>query len=321
MDGFDLAKKACCDLIKADIPEVLAVVRMLEPSLLPVMAEREKRALAEVLSRVVSLTEEDVQELREDPGDLQALIAGILLSVRRVADQPLPLRSERAVARAVRSLLTDGAARVGVGPQFARRGLLEQSARNELLLLISGGPQLHADQVAEVVTAAVRREGPLLASDSPLLARGPGELPRTLAEVQSDLRSALSLSEPSIERAIDSWAYRIYGIGALAAAIATGQGDRLVYVNNPPLGPDETTTAFCEWVDGRSVDFNAALAQLDRHLSLVQAGDVQGLVQNSPFLDSATARRGSPREFRTFLTRNALAPFHHGCRTTIELAT
>lgn len=317
---YDLAKQACCGLIKADIPEVLSVIRLLEPIVFRRATIIERQALAEGLRRVAQVTPEEVEELRENPEDLALLLAGIILLIERIVQREPNRALVRRIRRSVTSLFDDGARSVGRTTNFSRRTLLAQAAETELLLLLQGGVTFRTADVERILREFLLAAPTLVQSVQ--TARQPNQPPRSQEEFQDDLLAALGLSERDVALAIDGWAYRWYSVAAVAAVLSSPEGGTLVHFNNPPVGPDSSSSAFCRWIHKKPVDLEAARAQLDRHVRLAQSGDTAGIISNWPFLSSNVARRGTVDDFQAFMGgRAVIGPFHHGCRTVPRPST
>lgn len=333
---FQLAKRVCCELHKQDIPEVQAVIRLLQRPMASAFRRLGDEIVDEIDARVAELTADltgaSVAGDAENPEDVvAAILASLYLVVEGRAGAPFPPRVQRLIEQGVDSLLGDGAASVGRVFEGPRRALVRRAAIAELEAMIRFSVTSRRAEIEEAIeemltSRQARRELSVLAQAG--LGRRPtGSAPRSRQEALEDVRRAAT-GEPGTGRppigqgtrvgaTLDSWAYRWFVTGQFEALSASGV-ELVRVVNNPPFGPDERTTAFCRWVHGRIKSVRQLRARVQRQVEAALAGDVSALQANAPFIDPEIARRGTEDEFAAFFRTAGLPPFHFGCRDDIE---
>ena len=345
MAEFDLAKATHCELHKVDIPEVQAIIRLLRAPAARELRRIADEALATLEDRLDELAEDDqgqavvrpAQESDDENNILVALLLSLLILVRTRVEAPFSARLETLLIRSVDSLLTDGAAAIGLTlPEGPRRALLRRAAISELQTLLRGSALSREgdirDALETALTSAQARRILTPLESAALLPRTAREPPRSRQEALEDVRLAISgeavgdgrlPTNPGtvVGATLDSWAYRWYSIGQFESGLSIPGVLFFEASNNPPRGPDGRTTAFCRWVHGKTIPLTRARGQVDRHITLALSEDFQGLVSNWEFIDPITAKRGDEDEFASFFSSVGLPPYHFACRTVLRPVT
>lgn len=335
---FRIAKGACCLLHKQDIPEVQAVIRLLNRPIASQIRLLGGQILDELEIRVDELPArlgfQDVDpiaqaENREDT--LAAILAALLLVVTSHIGAPFPPRIRRLMESGIDSLLDDGAASVSRRFEGPRRALVRRAGIAELETLLRDSALSRASEIQEaiepILTSRQARRDLTQLEEAALGRRPAGSAARSRQEAAQDVREAVTGDAGTgavptgagtrVGATLDSWAYRWFVIGQFEALDQSGV-EIVRIVNNPPFGPDEKTTAFCRWVHGRVKSMRRIRARVQTQIEASLGGDAGALKSNWPFLDPEIARRGSELEFASFFRTAGLPPYHFGCRDDIE---
>ncbi|MFG0318402.1 MAG: hypothetical protein ACF8XB_14105 [Planctomycetota bacterium JB042] len=333
MTLFDLLVSACCEadralLVKQDIPEVSAVLRVLERTVAEHWREAVSEAVEDLEERLLRIPTQpgfrDVEPVAtaEDPDEArEEILLALFLALREALGRPLSPPRAATVRSAVRRLARAGAVSQGLvfgdGQQSAQRLLL--SGEREVLLLLRGHVQNVEPRTRQAIlpylsNGAARR--PATAAELAVFpARRPGEPPRALQELLDDVRRALDARGSFVPAVLDVWAYRQFNLGIFEAGAAAG-AVAFEAVNNPPLGPDGRTTPFCRYVHGRIVSIDQARAQVRGFTQAVLEGDVDGMVDAWPLLSSQEAR--DERRAADRFAAVGFPPYHWLCRTIVR---
>ncbi|CAK9074188.1 Band 7 protein CG42540 [Durusdinium trenchii] len=333
---FDLA---CCALcVKQEIPEVEAIIRLLQRPVRTHLEDLGSAILADIEERLSGFEErlgapsvDLLAEAGEDRDELLAtLLAGLLLTLDHAAVTPFPGRLERVLEAAVDRLLDQGAQSLQTRIEGPRRALIRQGAVNELRTLLqwtllSRRNDAQALMELFLTSRAARRPAERLEAVRPLQdIDQPQNREEWLIVFASTLGTEASV-QPRAAATLDQWAVRWYVAGQLEGLLTQDALTlRIIAFNNPPDGPDTKTTPFCRWVHGRTINLRRARAQIDRQIRLANAGDAEGLIENWPLLPSNVSRgREEEQEmaWTQFFRRAGLPPYHIGCRTVIQRQT
>lgn len=317
-----------CEVCKAlgDIPEVQAVIRLLDDLVQEEFAVIAERVLAEIMRRLDEfrttsglpdvdvlrrgVTEADRQR-REDL--LVAILASLMLYIERSYSAPVSQEIESAVAVAVDRLLQEGARGEGLGIDLGALEIVRQAARAEFQAALAATVLLRRDQIEQ----ALRR---FLTSGNPRARLSALEAPGSSAEGRGAFVSSLTqilLPAAALTATIDAWAYRAFNVGAAEAVLASVEGSQ-GFVLRLRAVRDDRTTRFCRWVDGRIVSAAKVRQQIDEHARAALQGDVVGMAASYPYLSPDLARGGNPLQFERFFRRAGIPPFHFGCRTRVR---
>lgn len=325
---FELIKKAILShLQKQGEPEVEAVIALLRPSVQAHWRNVVDQAEMDLVAQLEQLEDElpgpDIDALVRAGGDrsrvLQDLVVAFLASLQVAAEQPFGGGLARSVRAATESLLGGGGASLGGGVRldFARAGAIRQAAQRDLSLMVAGRVNLREAElrrhIADFLTNRdLRRPGRPRGGILGALQGG------SLAEWRERLRALLGAQTASwVPFVLDLWAYRWWNAGTILAA---EQGGILALqaFNNPPEGPDNKTTPFCNWVHGRVVSTSQAAGKVRRYQRAVSSGDIAAMRAAWPLLTHSVAEGTSRSAFRRGAERVGLPPYHARCRTTLR---
>lgn len=308
---------ACCALCaKADIPQVQAVIRLLDP-----FVQRELRAIAqdvfrELLTRLDALSDDlgaaDVDALvlaGEDRDDvLAALLAGLLLVIEQGYGAIVSGEFRERVEDGVDALFAFAASDVGftlAGPQAE---LLRQAAVQQLDIMLRDAvlnKQVELRGLLETfLTTAPAREAAAGA-----LAGAAGDSGLTRDQFEQELASTLAPAAAATA-SLDAWAYLWSNVAAVEAAYQGG-----IRAFEAVAFRDSGTTKFCRWVDRRIIPLSRIRPQIAALTRNSLFGRGEALRAAWPFLDSNTARNGNELQFELFFRKAGLSPYHFGCRT------
>lgn len=304
---FRTALTACCLLCKADIPEVEAVKRLLEPLIRDRWEEIAILVLVELRRRLALLPAEFPLTRRGIAGrerELELLIRDIVDSltadIQRAFDLPFDAVTRDAVDEAVLALLGAGGTFSGdLDLSSAQLPIQADVSAQELSVMLSGLLSTQMDSIREILTEALSDQ---VARAIPNALGAPTVTDQLLARALTPSRG--------LAATIDAWAYGVFNAGVFAAASLDGViGYRLLTV------PDGRRTKFCGYISGRTVPISRVQKQIAAARTAVLRRDLSGLIAAKPFLDSKTAQHGSALEFETFFRRAGLPGYHFGCRT------
>ena len=321
-------------LCKQDIPEVLAVVRIVEPMAdahwreAAGEASRELERQLEALEDQVGTPDVDVLAAATSDSDrrriLSTLTAAFLLTLTTRVAAPFSPARQSAIREASSLLVRRGAASLGLPLDPARPGTQEAlaAAERDLQLLLRGRLEQRIQEaeglLQEFLTSRAART-PATGRLAPLQA---GTLPN-LEQWRERLRAVLGLTgRPWLPQTVDVWAYRWFNVGSFLAVDARPSGlGALLAVNNPPAGPDPRTTPFCRHVHGRVVSMSRARQQVDRYVQASLQGDVDGVIRSWPLLTDREASKGTAAQFTVRFQQLGLPPYHWRCRTIVQPRT
>ena len=143
------------------------------------------------------------------------------------------------------------------------------------------------------------------------------------AEWLRELRKLLRGDLPErLRLLVDSWAYRWFNIGTLQAhmrnrrTLPPGRTLELIAANNPPAGPDQRTTPFCQRVHGRVLSLGRVRKQAADYFEAVRADDVDAAKAAWPLLSAADVAL-TGRTFDQSFAGLGMPPYHHRCRTQV----
>jgi hypothetical protein len=310
-------KTACCALCaKADIPEVQAVIRLLDPFVQRELKEIAAAVYRELLARLDAFSEDlgapDVDALVQAGEDRDDVLAAILAALLAVVEQGYGAfvsgDFRERVEDAVDELFAFGAGVVGFPFEGARMELLRQAAVAQLDLMLREtvtGQSVRLQGMLEdfLTTAGLRSVA------AATLSAAAGDDGGSREAFQTELASALA-PEAAAASAVDAWAYLWAGLSGVEAALAGG-----IRAFQAIAVIDGNTTAFCRWVNGRIIPLSRVRPQIDAITKASLGGQMDALKRAWPFLDSEVARRGNELQFELFFRKAGLPPYHFGCRT------
>lgn len=288
----------------ADIPEVQAVIRILEARILARLRLIRDDALLELIRRLEAFSDRT--------GNVDIDLLARLDRRRREETLVRLLESfESTVVGYYASFISDELRRdVEDGLDelllFARRDdslpTLPEEDRQDFILL--GTLELE-----RLIQSTLDREKlrdlirTYLTTRSARLPGSPGAGPDAPISREAWLEQvkAVLLPENGVARAVDAWGYRQTNVASFRAGRAAGyQLFQVVAVL------DERTTSFCRWAHGRLVPVTRVLAQLNAD------GPPEEVW---PFID-----RGAKSElaFEKFFRRVGGPPYHFGCRSRLR---
>ncbi len=323
LDYYGLAKQAlstCC--AKQDVPEVQAVIGLLQGPLESFWRARMQEALDTAVERLRELEDElptsQVDGLAGSDSarrDEELLILAFLSILDRAARQPLPPRIEALLGRAAEELLRDGARSQGLEIDLARAPLARAAAREDLKTLISGRIETRRGELQEQAREFLRsRRARTPARPGDITEAAAGFRAKNLQEWLSQNVALVGLRTSEWLPAVaDQWAYRWFVVGQFVAGRQAGLTE---LVARAVL--DDRTTEFCIWVHGRTLSVSGAQSQLDRHIRASLQGDIQTLMANWPMLDSRTVQSTDRKVLRRAFSKVGLPPYHFRCRTLIQ---
>lgn len=325
-DLYDAALETyrCC-LAKQDIPEVEAVIALLEPSLAlwwNDLVEQALRALEAELSQLEDdLPTQSVDALsgtgEERDRRLDTLIAILASIIIQTIRSPFPGDLEAFVRRSARQLLDEGASSISLPSAIGRRPEILPTALGDLQTLMSGRVETRIAELNEQIEDFLTNPAARGETVAPPATEG-GATSRD--EWRSRIRRLMGAGDDVpfwIHAATDSWAYRWFVLGQAEAGL---EADVQEFVLVAVL--DERTTRWCRWVNGRRVPRADVEAQVGRHIAAVAARDIEALSSNWPMLPSEIIESPNTENFEQIWRENrmALPPFHFGCRTVARPA-
>lgn len=321
--AFNAAKRVLCCLQKdADIPQVEAVIRLVEPVVTAYWLKTIDEIMAD-LERSLDTFDDDMLTPSIDAlaraGDskkrdklLEDLILILLaLMLRRVNAQP-PTATTDIIASAAVALMGDGAASIGEALDLGQSPTLQLAAQADLMTLLRGRVALRAGEIEGLLRTFLTSAGARSVSAGALsdaAATASGALLATRAAWRAALVEALGASsETWVPFVVDQWAYRWFNIGAVTAAKQNG-----VVALQAQAVLDHRTSPFCRWVNGRVISMERAQRQIDRHVEAALAGDINAMMANWPLL-TFKASDTAP-DFAVKFESVGLPPYHGRCRT------
>jgi len=309
-------------LRKQGVPEVEAVVAAVQELAEDHWREVAGDAAAELEAELAALPDtsptSDVDPLAERTGAerrrlLETLVAALLLSFRRGLERPLPARRRRAVREAAERLLATGARTSGGSLRLASAPAQETllAAERDLTLLLRGRALQRADELERLVR--------LFLTDGAVRVPAEAGAGGGREAWRQELRAVLGLEGPSwVPATVAAWAYRWHNVGGFLAATAGAVAPQtLVAFNNPPDGPDASTTPFCGIVHGRVVAVGRARQQLERYRRAVLSDDLDAAVGAWPLLSSGEANDVDRGRALARFAGLGLPPYHWECRTVV----
>lgn len=300
-DVLEALHRCRCAMEKAEVPEA-ASARGTVLSLLKRAWSSRVEAAEDVAVEAVEGFENASLE-QEDEGNLEAILALVLLEVTLELRAPFTTRTRKALGAAARALLLAGARGSGEFSLEAGRG---PAALNGAVY-----------DLAQIIQGHVARAEPKIRENLRSFLVSP-EVRADRARWRADLRQALDAEGVFLRSGADTWAYRTFNIGRGEGAVAAAlQGTgRLVVVNNPPNGPDGKTTPFCRWVHGREVETFRVTSFLDNYRAALSSGDPAQAIAAWP-LELGVKSQTIHDHINTF-ERLPLPPYHFFCRTVVE---
>ncbi len=296
MKPFDVAFTSCCALVKADIPEVEAIKRLIGPLVLARLELIGTRLLDELIARLDRIPVAQTEDMRRTIVD--ALLTAALADAERVYSIPFDRDTRDAIRDAVDALLAAGGLASGRSdPRSSRLPIAAAAAELELTLMVRAAVTGQFGELRGLL-------GRFLTDPATRAGQGLG--------VSILDQQVMRLLEPTraVGAAIDTWAYGTFNQGNVAGADLTGvRGYRL------RATLDGHETAFCRWVNGRVVPIARVLRQEARLQAAAFSGDPAAVIAARPFLSPSIAMRGNELQFELFFRRVGLPPYHFGCRT------
>lgn len=309
---------ACaCLCAKADIPEVQAIIRLLDPIL-----QQELRAIAQdvyrtLLQRLAALSDSmgaaDIDALvqagpRRDRV-LEAILLSLIAEIETNYSTIITGEARQRTIEAIDALFAFAASDVGFPQEAANLAVLRQAALNHLDILLRDSVVGQREAVRNLLegylTSAITR-----APAAGALSAAAGDSGMSRAMFETALARILA---PATTAAlvVDAWAYLWQNIAAVE--VATDAGVRAFEAN---AVRDARTTAFCRWVHGRIIPMSRARPQIEALTQAALRRDSAELLALWPFIDPEVARNGNELQFETFFRKAGLPPYHFRCRTT-----
>lgn len=297
MNEFHHAVCALC--AKADIPQIEAAIRLLDPLVRRRLEELSQDLFDEIVQRLETLSGRAWNENGRSRDEvLDALLAALLLRVERSYGSFLDSELRQHVEDSVDAIFGFAMADLGFELPAAQAALLRQTAVDQLNTMLGDTVNLRQTELGNLL----RRE---LVSPVEALASGDAfrvELAKILAPA-----AAAAL-------AVDAWAYLWTNIAGVEAAQAAGIRAFEVVAVGGRIG-DGRTTRFCRWAHGRLIPLSRIREQIAALTNGSLRGDSAALRASWPFLDAETARNGNELQFELFFRRAGLAPYHYRCRS------
>lgn len=322
-DVYSFAHSALCACCKQDVPEVQAVIRILQQPLEVWWREIMGQATREAVRRLRELEDElptpsvdGLVRAEDRSGTEELLVLAFLASLRAGARTLLTTRLETLVVRSTETLLETGAASLQLpAVDLSREPLFRAAAREDLRNMLAGRIETRQKELEEHAREFLRsararqpaRPGDIRPDPPPPFRS------RNLQEWLARTSSLAGMQTSQwLPEAVDQWAYRWYVIGQAKSALQAGfRGLAAVAVR------DERTTPFCNWVDGRIISLQRIENQIQRHVEAALRGDVDAMFRNWPLLPNSIIR-GKSRDFKKGFARVGLPPYHNLCRTTVR---
>jgi len=318
MNPFHLATCALC--AKVDIPEVQAVIRLLDP-----FVQRELRAMAqavyrELLEKLDAFSDDlgaaDVDVLvqagRDRDAVLEAILAGLLTAFEQGYGAFVSGEFRRRVEDGIDELFFFGAREVGFPFEGPRAELLRQAAVSQLDLMLRETVTNRADELRVLLESFLTTAGPRAEAEA-TLSMAAGDTMSDRFAFQAALAGMLTPEAPATS-ALDAWAYLWSNVAAVEAASAGGVRAFEVIAVGGKLG-DGRTTQFCRWAHGRIIP----LSRIQPQIAAIMQGSLEGKSARVkavwPFLNPEIARNGNELQFAMFFRRAGLPPYHFGCRS------
>ena len=319
---YELASKAvhtCC--AKQDVPQVQTVIALLQGPLEAFWRSQMTGALDAAVDRLRELEDDlptsqvDGLALSETKRRDEELILLAFLAVLERAAAQFPVRIERLLGKAAEDLLRAGARSQSLDLDLARIPAIRAAARDDLRTLVSGRIESRTQDLrehAQEFLRSKRARTPARVGDITQAAEGFRS--RNLQEWLARAVKLVGLNTASwLPAVVDQWSYRWFVIGQFVSGRQAGFSE-LVAV----AVIDGKTTPFCIWVNGRVLSVSALQSQLDRHLRLSIAGDIESLIGNWPMLSSKITQSESRSVLRRGFARVGMPPYHFRCRTLLR---
>ena len=309
-------KAACCALCaKQDIPEVQAVIRLVNKPIQRELRDIAIQVIADLFERLDDYSDDlgaaDVDALVQAGRDRPEVLAAILASLLKVVEEHYGAlvsgKLRRQVDYSIDALFDFGAADVGFPFEGPRVDYLRAAALAQLDLMTrqtvtKGLPEVRGLIQTYLTVRSARQSRPALleaAQDTGISREA------LIARLER-----LLVPQTAVEASVDAWAYLWSGISSTEAAFAGG-----VRAFQAVAVVDKDTTKFCRWVNGRIIPLARAKPQIDAIARNALAGDAAELEALWPFIDPEIARSGNELQFEKFFRRVGLPPYHFRCRT------
>lgn len=315
---FHLA--ACAVCAKASIPEVEAVIRLLDPFVQRELRQMAEAVYRELLERLDALSDDlgaaDVDALVQAGRDRDEVLAAILAALLAVFEQGYGAfvsgEFRQRVEDGIDELFLFGAREVGVAFAGPRAELLRQAAVSQLDLMLRETVTNQGAELRSLLETYLTTAGPRAAAAGALSATaGDSGVGRT--EFESRLQEIL-VPAVNATSTLDAWAYLWQNVAAVEAAASAGMRAFEALAVGGSVG-DGRTTAFCRWVHGRIIPLSRIQPQIDALVRSSLAGRGEAVRRAWPFLDPETARNGNELQFEVFFRGAGLPPYHFRCRT------
>ncbi len=316
-------------LCKQDIPEVQAVVRIIEPLADAHWTSAASEAARELERQLGALQDDlgtpdvDVLSAAKTDGErrriLELLVASFLLTLRERVAAPLTSARQATLRGASRLLVTRGAQSLGLLLDPSRPGTQEAlaAAERDLQLLLRGRLEERLGEARALLDEYLTSKAARLPAPGGRSLLVGGEALPSLERWRSRIREVLGLQgRPWLPQTVDVWAYRWFNVGAFLATQQAPSGlGALLAVNNPPRGPDAVTTPFCRWVHGKIISVSRARTQVESYVRAALSSDVGGVISSWPLLSGKESREGTAAQFNVRFQGLGLPPYHWRCRT------
>lgn len=318
MKTFHAATCALC--AKASIPEVEAVIRLLDPYVQRELRQMAQAVFAELLARLDALSDDlgaaDVDALVQAGRDRDDVLAAILAALLAVFEQGYGAfvsgEFRERVEDGVDVLFAFGAREAGFAFEGPRAELLRQAAVSQLDLMLRETVTNQGVELRNLLETYLTTAGPRAAAAGALSAAA-GDSGLDRAGFEASLAQILA-PEPQATLTLDAWAYLWQNVAAIEAAAAGGIRAFEAIAVGGKLG-DGRTTAFCRWVHGRIIPLSRIRPQIEAITRSSLEGRGAAVLRAWPFLDPEIARNGNELQFETFFRRSGLPPYHFRCRT------
>lgn len=318
MKPFQLATCALC--AKADIPEVQAVIRLLDPFVQRELRDMAQAVYRELLARLDAFSDDlgaaDVDALVQAGQDRPEVLAAILAALLAVFEQGYGAfvsgTFRERVEEGVDELFLFGAREVGFPFEGPRAELLRQAAVSQLDTMLRETVTNRAVELRSLLESYLTTAGPREAAAATLSAAA-GDSMSNRTEFEASLASTL-VPEAAAAATLDAWAYLWSNVAAVEAAQAGGIRAFEVQAVGGKAG-DGRTTRFCRWAHGRIIPLARIRPQIEALTRSSLAGRGERIRAAWPFLPPEVARNGNELEFELFFRKAGLPPYHFGCRT------
>ena len=321
MNEFHIARCALC--AKANIPEVEAVIALLDPFVQQELRQIAAQVYRELLARLDAFSDDlgaaDVDALvragenRDEV--LAAILVGLLAAVEQGYGAFVSADLRERVENAIDELFAFAVREVGFPFAGSQAEVLRQAALGQLDALLRETVVGRSAELRQLLETFLTTAGPR-AAEAGVLSAAAGDSGMSREQFQVDLASILTPAAAAAAT-VDAWAYLWQNVAAVEASIDGGIRAFEAIAVGGKLG-DGRTTRFCRWVHGRLIPMSRVRPQLDRIRQSGLEGRAAAIQAAWPFLDPDIARNGNELQFEMFFRGVGLPPYHFGCRTKVR---